>query len=276
MAHVMPLVIGLTVFGTTCANVVTSSRIFFAASRQGHLARVISYVHVDSSVPLVAMVVRCLFSLAFTLVGSVHFLIEVSILLGNVLEAGERSELVPSASFHARRPKTLPSAYRHRRATTPSVSRSGRHDTSPGHGITNGLPAIITLFMFGTTCSQVTLLAVFRECFTASRWGLVAHVTSHLYADSTVPLQPVDARRLSVTFALTGLVNSLTDASIWLVDVLQAASVQSPFLLRHSLRDIVRPYLVPSVIAEWRRPVHVLLQTLSPSLRLGSRCFNTL
>ncbi|KAL3227278.1 hypothetical protein MRX96_024240 [Rhipicephalus microplus] len=56
MAHVMPLVIGLTVFGTTCANVVTSSRIFFAASRQGHLARVISYVHVDSSVPLVAMV----------------------------------------------------------------------------------------------------------------------------------------------------------------------------------------------------------------------------
>ncbi|XP_075727978.1 large neutral amino acids transporter small subunit 1-like isoform X2 [Rhipicephalus microplus] len=93
MAHVMPLVIGLTVFGTTCANVVTSSRIFFAASRQGHLARVISYVHVDSSVPLVAMVVRCLFSLAFTLVGSVHFLIEVSILLGNVLEAASVASL---------------------------------------------------------------------------------------------------------------------------------------------------------------------------------------
>uniref|UniRef100_A0A131Z1W8 Amino acid transporter n=1 Tax=Rhipicephalus appendiculatus TaxID=34631 RepID=A0A131Z1W8_RHIAP len=93
MAHVMPLVIGLTVFGTTCANVVTSSRIFFAASRQGHLARVMSYVHVDSSVPLIAMVVRCLLSLAFTLVGSVHFLIEVSILLGNVLDAASVASL---------------------------------------------------------------------------------------------------------------------------------------------------------------------------------------
>ncbi|XP_049274242.1 large neutral amino acids transporter small subunit 1 [Rhipicephalus sanguineus] len=94
MANVMPVVIGMTVFGTTCANVVTSSRVFFAASRQGHLARVMSYVHVDSSVPLLAMVVRCLLSLAFTLVGSVHFLIEVSILLGNVLDAASVASLL--------------------------------------------------------------------------------------------------------------------------------------------------------------------------------------
>lgn len=86
MANVMPLIIALTVFGTTCAGVLASSRVFFAASRQGHLARVMSYVHVDSSVPLVAMVVRCLLSVTFTLVGSVHFLIEVSILLGTVIE----------------------------------------------------------------------------------------------------------------------------------------------------------------------------------------------
>lgn len=87
MANVMPLIIALTVFGTTCAGVLASSRVFFAASRQGHLARVMSYVHVDTSVPLAAMVVRCLLSVTFTLVGSVHFLIEVSILLGTVIEA---------------------------------------------------------------------------------------------------------------------------------------------------------------------------------------------
>ncbi|XP_070383158.1 Y+L amino acid transporter 2-like [Dermacentor albipictus] len=87
MAHVVPLVIALTVFGTTCAGVLASSRVFFAASRQGHLARAMSYVHVDSSVPLVAMVVRGLLSVTFTLVGSVHFLIEVSVLLGSVIEA---------------------------------------------------------------------------------------------------------------------------------------------------------------------------------------------
>uniref|UniRef100_A0A131XGF2 Putative amino acid transporter n=1 Tax=Hyalomma excavatum TaxID=257692 RepID=A0A131XGF2_9ACAR len=87
MAAVVPLVIAVTVLGTTCANVVSSSRLFFAASRQGHLARVMSCVHVDSSVPLVAMVVRCFLSVAFALAGSVHFLIEVSILLGNFIDA---------------------------------------------------------------------------------------------------------------------------------------------------------------------------------------------
>ncbi|KAL1437496.1 hypothetical protein MTO96_048882 [Rhipicephalus appendiculatus] len=87
MATVMPLVIAMTVAGTTCVDMLASSRIVFAASRQGHLARVMSYVHVGSSVPLLAVVVRCLLSLAFTLTGSVHFLIEVSILLSNVLDA---------------------------------------------------------------------------------------------------------------------------------------------------------------------------------------------
>ncbi|KAL1437495.1 hypothetical protein MTO96_048881 [Rhipicephalus appendiculatus] len=87
MATVMPLIIAVTVVGTTCVEVLASSRIVFAASKQGHLARVMSYVHVGSSVPLLAVVVRCLLSLAFTLTGSVHFLIEVSTLLANVLDA---------------------------------------------------------------------------------------------------------------------------------------------------------------------------------------------
>uniref|UniRef100_G3MP22 Amino acid permease/ SLC12A domain-containing protein n=1 Tax=Amblyomma maculatum TaxID=34609 RepID=G3MP22_AMBMU len=87
MAAVMPLVIALTVFGSTCADVLASSRIFFAASREGHLTRFMSFVHVQNSVPLAAVVGRCILSLIFTLVGSVHFLIEVSILLGNVWEA---------------------------------------------------------------------------------------------------------------------------------------------------------------------------------------------
>ncbi|XP_077492835.1 Y+L amino acid transporter 2-like isoform X2 [Amblyomma americanum] len=87
MGAVMPLVIALTVFGSTCVDVLASSRIFFAASREGHLARFMSFVHVENSVPLAAVVARCILSLTLTLVGSVHFLIEVSILLGNVWEA---------------------------------------------------------------------------------------------------------------------------------------------------------------------------------------------
>ncbi|XP_049274241.1 cystine/glutamate transporter-like [Rhipicephalus sanguineus] len=83
----MPLIIALTVFGTTCVEVLVASRIFFAASRQGHLARVMSYVHVDRSVPLAAVAARCLISVAFALVGSVHFLIQACILLSNVREA---------------------------------------------------------------------------------------------------------------------------------------------------------------------------------------------
>ncbi|KAL1437489.1 hypothetical protein MTO96_048875 [Rhipicephalus appendiculatus] len=87
MATIMPLIIALTVFGTTCVCVLVSSRILFAASRQGHLARVMSYVHVHNAVPLLAVVARCLLAVAFALTGSVHFLIEASILLNNVREA---------------------------------------------------------------------------------------------------------------------------------------------------------------------------------------------
>ncbi|KAL1437490.1 hypothetical protein MTO96_048876 [Rhipicephalus appendiculatus] len=81
------LIIALTVFGSTCVAVLVSSRIVFVASPQGHLVRVMSYVHVDSSVPLLAVAARCLLPLAFALTGSVHFLKEASILLSNVREA---------------------------------------------------------------------------------------------------------------------------------------------------------------------------------------------
>ncbi|KAL1437498.1 hypothetical protein MTO96_048884 [Rhipicephalus appendiculatus] len=176
MAHVMPLVIGLTVFGTTCANVVTSSRIFFAASRQGHLARVMSYVHVDSSVPLIAMVVRCLLSLAFTLVGSVHFLIEVSILLGNVLDAASVASLLLLRRSMSRRPKTLPSAHHRRCIKTHRVPCSGRHDTRPsaavripvrigGHRVCDGCCLLLPL------CEEEVSTSCVREawrCFCRS------------------------------------------------------------------------------------------------------------
>lgn len=87
MAAAMPFVIALTVFGTTCSGLFTSSRIFFAASRQGHLPSFMSYVNVNSSVPVPAILVRTLFALVFSLIGSVHFLIEVSVLLSTVWEA---------------------------------------------------------------------------------------------------------------------------------------------------------------------------------------------
>lgn len=108
MAAVMPLVIALTVFGSTCVDVLASSRVFFAASREGHLARFMSFVHVENSVPIAAVVGRCILSLTFTLVGSVHFLIEVSILLGNVWEAAS----VVSLLLLRRSMRDVPRPYR--------------------------------------------------------------------------------------------------------------------------------------------------------------------
>lgn len=87
MAAAMPFVIALTVFGTTCASLFASSRIFFAASRQGHLPSFMSYVNVNSSVPVAAVLVRSLFALVFSLIGSVHFLIEVNVLLFTIWDA---------------------------------------------------------------------------------------------------------------------------------------------------------------------------------------------
>nr|XP_037273509.1 large neutral amino acids transporter small subunit 1-like [Rhipicephalus microplus] len=111
MASVVPLVIALTVFGSTCASVLVCSRVLFAASRQGHLAHVMSYVHVYNAVPLLAVVTRCFLSLAFALTGSVHFLIEASILLNNVREAASVVTL-----FLLRR--TMPNAPRPYRVPT--------------------------------------------------------------------------------------------------------------------------------------------------------------
>ncbi|KAL3227279.1 hypothetical protein MRX96_024241 [Rhipicephalus microplus] len=105
-----------TIMSTGCCSRRVRARsvgtgVLFAASRQGHLAHVMSYVHVYNAVPLLAVVTRCFLSLAFALTGSVHFLIEASILLNNVREAASVVTL-----FLLRR--TMPNAPRPYRVPT--------------------------------------------------------------------------------------------------------------------------------------------------------------
>uniref|UniRef100_A0A0K8RMA4 Putative amino acid transporter n=1 Tax=Ixodes ricinus TaxID=34613 RepID=A0A0K8RMA4_IXORI len=80
LSVLVPLIISLSLFGSTCAEIFVSARITFAAARQGHLASFLSYIHVNTAVPLASIITRCVLSLLYTMTGSVTFLIEACVL----------------------------------------------------------------------------------------------------------------------------------------------------------------------------------------------------
>ncbi|KAM7299675.1 Y+L amino acid transporter 2 [Ixodes scapularis] len=52
VAFCVPLVVSVSAFGSLCAGFFSGSRLKLAAARQGHLPQVLSFITVDSSVPL--------------------------------------------------------------------------------------------------------------------------------------------------------------------------------------------------------------------------------
>ncbi|CAN7940601.1 unnamed protein product [Ixodes hexagonus] len=80
LAALVPLMISLSLFGSTCGEVFAYARVTFAAARQGHLPDFLSYIHVKTAVPMASIIARCLLSCLYTLTGSVTFLIEANVL----------------------------------------------------------------------------------------------------------------------------------------------------------------------------------------------------
>ncbi|KAL1475848.1 hypothetical protein MTO96_036973 [Rhipicephalus appendiculatus] len=72
----VPILICVCTFGTLSASFFTSSRLFMAAARQGHLPSLVSLIGVDSSLPVVAIAFRSCIAIPFALTGSLTFLVK--------------------------------------------------------------------------------------------------------------------------------------------------------------------------------------------------------
>lgn len=94
MAALIPLIISVSLFGTSCGEAFSNARIYFAAARQGHLASFMSYVHVNSRVPIASTIVRGVIAVCYTLTGSAHFLVEANVLLDNACDIATVCALV--------------------------------------------------------------------------------------------------------------------------------------------------------------------------------------
>ncbi|KAM7299687.1 large neutral amino acids transporter small subunit 1-like [Ixodes scapularis] len=75
-ATLMPVLISVGVFGTSCAVFFANSRVILAAARQRHFPAIFSTVNVDSGVPLTSLLLRALLSVLYTFLGSVTFIVE--------------------------------------------------------------------------------------------------------------------------------------------------------------------------------------------------------
>jgi len=75
MAWIMSLFVSLSCFGGLNGCILSSSRMFFAAARKGHLPDVLSLIHVTSSTPVPAIIFECILSLAMLAVKDIYQLI---------------------------------------------------------------------------------------------------------------------------------------------------------------------------------------------------------
>ncbi|KAM7299685.1 Y+L amino acid transporter 2 [Ixodes scapularis] len=75
-ASCIPAIVSVSAFGSLCAIFFISARVELAAARQGHLPSVLSFINVNTSVPMVSLIVRGSFSLLYTFAGSLTFIID--------------------------------------------------------------------------------------------------------------------------------------------------------------------------------------------------------
>ncbi|OQR68440.1 b0-type amino acid transporter 1-like [Tropilaelaps mercedesae] len=87
IARIVPVLVGLSVFGCFSGHFLSNGRILSSAARIGHLWPPLAQVHIDSGIPVLTMLLRCVLGIVCLSLGSTEQLIELPIFLECVFEA---------------------------------------------------------------------------------------------------------------------------------------------------------------------------------------------